>query len=63
MRSQGGCAVNLGSNAHLGVMAGGKTAADACALHHLDVLADVDGAIISVEHGALNIGTFLNKDA
>lgn len=63
VRTQGGGAVDLGSDAHLGVVASGKAAADAGAFHHLDARADVDGTLVGVEHGALDVGIGLDKDA
>ena len=55
--------VDLGADAHLGVMASGKAATDAGTLHHLDVGTDVDGTLVGVEHGALDIGSRLDEDA
>ena len=63
VRPQGGRAIDLGADAHLGVMASGKASTDACALHHLDVGTDVDGAAVGVEHRTLDIGALLDKDA
>ena len=56
-------AIDLGTDAHLGVMAGGKTTADAGSLHHLDILAYVDGPLVGVEHRSLDIGALLDEDA
>ena len=63
VRAQGGGAVDLGTDAHLGVVACGKAAADAGPLHHLDVVADVDGTLIGVERGSLDVGSLLDEDA
>ena len=62
VRSQRGSAIDLGADPYLGVMASGKAAADAGAFHDLDILANVDGTLVGVEHGTLDIGTLLDKD-
>ena len=63
MRPKGCCAIDFGTDTHLGVMASGKTATDAGTLHHLDVAADVDGASVGVELGALHVCALFYEDA
>ena len=59
--SQGGGAIHLGPDAHLGIVAGGKGAAHACPLHHLDVFTYIYRAAFGVEARALDAGTFFDK--
>ena len=59
IRPKRGAPVDLGSHPHLGIVAYGQPATDACAFHHLCILSYIYGTLAQVDDGSLDHSTLL----